>query len=339
MRHRIAILAVLAWMGHAAPVCAQTYTAGADLFFYGDNTEFTNQFRSGETTLGISGRIFLDVELNDTVSVRGGAFALGRFGSHDAFEHAEPAVALQLTRGRSRFIFGSLETVTARHDVRGPDEETPHRLLPPLQHEQLSFTRGQEMGLQWLVASTRLEHDAWINWQRLNTATQRERFDAGYRSALALSSSWQLHGQWHVVHEGGQRFSTGAVGDSLGGAMGVQWTPSHSSTGTRLDVEAHLTGTRDTPDRSRARGTEAGVGLFTRGSIERGPWRSHLIVWRSRDTVKAEGDSNYLSRRRDGSAFRKVRDLRRVGGDTSFPACTRSAHVCRSAHSSSGVQL
>jgi hypothetical protein len=311
MRHRTLILLLLAWAAAAGSARAQTYTAGADVFFYGDNTEFTNPFRSGDTTLGVSGRLFIDAALNDGVTLRGGFFGLGRFGAHEFLEHAEPSIALQLSRGASRFIFGSLETVSSRHDVAGPDEETPHRLLPPIQEETLTFTRGQEMGLQWLVASSTIEHDAWINWQRLNTPEHRERFDAGYRAAIALPAALSLHGQWHVVHEGGQRFGNGAVSDSQAGALGLQWRRLLAA--GDLSLESHLVATRHVPDREDDSLTQAGLGLFARAAVRRGAWRTHVIVWRSRDTLKSEGDANYLALRRDGRMDRKVRDYGEFG--------------------------
>ena len=307
------VVSLLALACGAAPrVEAQTLTAGADLLLYGDNTEFANPFRVGDTTFGVAGRVFIDAALNDTVTVRGGFFGLGRFGSREALEHAEPVIALHLTRSGSRFIFGSLDTAATRHVVVGPDDDTPHRLLPPLQHETLTFTRGQEMGLQWLLDSRRLDHDAWINWQRLNTAAHRERFDAGYRAQAALRSSLHLHGQWHIVHEGGQRFNSGAVADSQAAALGLEWETALAPL-TRLRVDAHLVGTRDVADRAQPELTEAGVGVFSRAAIERGPWRTHLVVWRGRDTLKAEGDSNYLARRRDETIVRKVRDYAEWG--------------------------
>jgi hypothetical protein len=311
MPHRIASVLVCALIAAPAAARAQTFAAGADLYFYGDNTEFANPFRSGDTTLGTSGRIFLDAILNDTVTIRIGGFGLGRFGAHDALEHAEPVIALRVSRGSSRLLFGSLETVDARHDVAGPDEETPHRLLPPLQQETLAFTRGQEMGLQWIVDADHVEHDTWINWQRLNTATHRERFDAGYRSSVALSTVWRLHGQWHVVHEGGQRFNSGPVSDSHAAAIGLQWADRVRA--ARLSVDAHVMGTRYTPDREEPDLIEGGVGIFARAVLARDPWRVHLIVWRSRDTLKAEGDPNYLAERRDGTIDRKVRDYAEWG--------------------------
>jgi hypothetical protein len=304
-------ICVLVAMLHATAASGQIYSFGTDVYFYGDNTEFTNPFRAGDTTLGVSGRLFLDAQLNDSVTLRGGFFGLGRFGSHRFLEHAEPVIALHVTRGPSRFVFGSLETVFARHDVNGADEETPHRLLPPLQQETLAFTRGQEMGLQWLVAARRLDQDAWINWQRLNTSSHRERFDAGYRSSIAVTNSLRLQTQWHIVHEGGQQFQSGAVSDSQAGALGLLGTARLAR--MRFTADAHVVGTRHVPDRQQPSSSEAGVGGFSRVAFERRAWRAHVAVWRGRHTLKSEGDPNYHALRRDGTMFRQVRDYAEVG--------------------------
>jgi hypothetical protein len=310
IRYRTAAFLILL-LAAARPGRAQTYTAAADLLFYGDNTEFANPFRDGQTLLGVSGRVFLDIAFNDAVKVRGGVFGLGRFGSHEFLEQGEPMIALELSRGASRFVFGSLETVTTRHDVKGPDRETLHDLLPPLQQETLTFSRGQEMGLQWLVSAARLDHDAWINWQRLNTAEHRERFDAGYRAGVRLAPALQLHGQWHVVHEGGQQFDIGPVSDSHASALGLEWSRALGRVGLALD--GHAVATRHVPDREQPALTEGGLGLFARVAADHGPWRTHLVVWRSRDTLKEEGDANYLAMRTDGTIVHQVRDYAELG--------------------------
>jgi hypothetical protein len=295
----------------ATPAEAQSYAAAADFLFYGDNTEFANPFRNGETLLGVSGRIFLDVSLNDAVTLRGGFFGSGRFGLHGPLDNYEPMVALEIKRGGSRFVFGSLETIQTRHDVAGPDRETLHGLLPPLQQETLTFTRGQEMGLQWLVSTPRVDQDTWVNWQRLNTTTHRERFDAGYRSQVGLTPALRLQGQWHIVHEGGQQFANGPVSDSQGGAVGLEWTRPIGR--AHLTLDGHAVGTRNVPDRAQLRRAESGLGVFARGAVTRGAWRTHLVVWRSQDTLKIEGDANYLALRSNGTMFRKVRDYGEVG--------------------------
>jgi hypothetical protein len=167
------------------------------------------------------------------------------------------------------------------------------------------------MGLQWLVGAARVDHDAWIDWQRLNTAEHRERFDAGYRGAVRLAPMLRLHVQWHVVHEGGQQFDIGPVSDSHASALGIEWTRAVGRVG--LAVDGHAVATRDVPDREQPALTEGGLGLFARAAAQHGPWRTHLVVWRGRDTLKAEGDANYLAMRTDGTMVRGVRDYAELG--------------------------
>jgi len=327
MPARDALLALLL-VGTSTPAFAQTYTAAADMLFYGDNTEFANPFREGETILGVSGRVYLDIAINDSVSVRGGFFGSGRFGAHGPIDNYEPMVALAIARGGSRFVFGSLETTQTEPSIDGPDQETLHRLLPPIQDERLTFRRGQEMGLQWLETHARFDHDAWINWQRLNTTEHRERFDAGYRARVSLASSIDLHGQWHLVHEGGQQFDSGPVSDSQAGAIGAEWD--RSLGGRRVTLDAHAVGTRNVLDRARPSLTRSGFGVFTRAAYTHGVWRSHIIVWRGADLVKAEGDPNYLSVRLTGRLDRKTRDYGEVGLTRQFrpaPGVTMFAAV------------
>src|SRR4029079_6209382 len=110
MPYRRVLLPIL-FVLTARPAVAQTYTAASDLLFYGDNTEFANGFLDGETTLGVLGTVFLEVGFNDHATLRGGLFGSVRFGSHEFVEQGEPMVALDLSRGPQRFIFGSLDTV------------------------------------------------------------------------------------------------------------------------------------------------------------------------------------------------------------------------------------
>jgi hypothetical protein len=91
----------------------------------------------------------------------------------------------------------------------------------------------------------------------------------------------------------------------------VQWKA--SARGNEVTLDAHGVATRDVPDRDDPRLTEAGLGVFARGALRRGPWRTHLIVWRSRDTLKAEGDANYLAWQTSGTMFHNVRDYAELG--------------------------
>jgi len=317
-------------------------TLGTDLIFYGDNTEFRNPFREGETIFGTAGRLEGILDLSDRVAVSLGVFGNRRFGSGSAFDFVRPVIALTVTGGRSTFVFGTLQTPRAVVPP-GPDRTGPHGLIPPLQRETLAFERPYEAGLQWMMCAARLEQDVWLHWQRLNTPHHRERLDAGARTAWRVAGpvSWPV--QAHIVHEGGQLFAGGPVRDSLAVATGIVLaTPPQqahdplpsaavrrsAATGGKLPLERtggvqaslELLGlwSRDTPDRELPQGTRHGGAFFGRAAMQRAGWRVHLIAWRGDDFVKDEGDPNYLSMRRDGTRYRGVRDYAEAGLTRTF---------------------
>jgi hypothetical protein len=278
---------------------------------YGDNTEFRNPFREGETIFGAAVRAALDVTLSPRVTISLGAFGNQRFGSDKAFEQVRPVIALTTTGRRSTFVFGAFPGMTARTPI-GPDRGGPHRLLPPLQRETLSFERPYEAGLEWMFGGARLQHDIWIDWQRLITPEHRERFDGGLNGSWALTPHVSLLLLFHVVHEGGQKQTVGPVADSYGGAIGVD-VHGRVSRIERVSVEMFGLRSRYVPDREIPAATRNGGAFFVRAAAEQGGWRGHLIVWRGRDFIKVEGDPNYLSLRHDGRYYGGIRDYAEVG--------------------------
>jgi len=68
----VALAGLLALAGAGSAAAQERITFNVDMTFYGDNTEFFNPWREGETLLGTEGRLFLDVVLNEFVTVRGG---------------------------------------------------------------------------------------------------------------------------------------------------------------------------------------------------------------------------------------------------------------------------
>ena len=275
-----------------------------DMTFYGDNTEFFNPWREGETLLGTEGRLFMDVDLSEHVTLRGGLFGDHRFGDDDNFRIVRPVLALHVKNDVTRFIIGSIESGTRQVGL-GPDQLGPHGLLPPLQRESLAFSRPDEAGLQLTFDTARFEQDAWINWQRLNTEQDRELFDTGVRGRLGVGQTlpvW-LSYQFHLVHQGGQLFNSGPVGDSWAGGPGLI-VELPSGVFDRQTAEAHGLVSRDVPDRVTRDSAETGFGLFTRYAAEKAGWRAHVIAWRARDFVKTEGDENYGSLREDGRLTR-----------------------------------
>jgi hypothetical protein len=286
-------------------------TLRSDVLLYGDNTEFRNPFREGETIFGAAARVYADLALNDRVVMSLGVFGNQRFGSEDAFELVRPVIAMTVRGRRSAFTFGTLPSLPVAGPM-GPDRGGPHALLPPLQRETLAFDRPYEAGLQWDFTGSRLTHSMWLDWQRLNTPGHRERFDAGLNGEFAIASHVSIPLQIHVVHEGGQLFDAGPVADSAAAAAGVNL---HGDSGLlgRVALELFGAGAQSVPDRERPEENRTGIAFFGRASAERAGWRGHLIIWRGKRFMKDEGDPNYQSLRRNGRKYGGIRDYAEAG--------------------------
>jgi hypothetical protein len=308
----------------AGPAGAQDtdYRLDAAVTFYGDNTEFFNPFRKGETLLGTHVFIVGEARTSDRLAIRGGIFGNERFGSDEAFEDVRPVLTLEIGPPASRLVLGTIETVR-RAGGMGPDLTSPHGLLPPLQVETLAFTRPWEAGLQWLVETANIRQDAWVHWQRLGDGDRRERFDAGVTSRVRVHRAITLGGDLFVVHEGGQLTSNGHVGDSLAGAVGGE-VGGPAGPVRRLSLEAFLLASRFAPERLRPERTRAGFATFLRAAAAAGWWRAHAIMFRGDDFITAEGDPNYQSVRLDGTGFRALRDYAEAGVTTLFPLAKES---------------
>lgn len=297
----------------ARPAWAQVpkLTLDTSLVFYGDDTEFSNPFRTGETLVGTYGVVFLEAALSDRFKVRGGAFGNWRLGSDQGVDQARPVLGLVFGDVRSRFLLGTLDTM--RHvKGEGPDRTGPHGLLPPMQKETLSFERPYESGLQWIVDTPRFSHDAWVNWQRMNTRLHREVFDVGMATSTRLRPELAIRGDVHAVHQGGQQGGVEPVADSVAAAAGIN---AGGAVGRldRLSLELVAFGSRTVPDRAQPDLTRGGFATFLRLGIEEAPWRVHLILWRANSFVKVEGDPVYQAVRNDGTRYNGVRDYAELG--------------------------
>jgi hypothetical protein len=301
----------------------ETLAIRSDFLFYGDNTEFRNPFREGETLFGAAVRVTAEVGLNDRVTISAGGFGNQRFGSEQAFEQVRPVLALTVRGRRSSFVMGTLPPPTSDAPM-GPDRNGPHALLPPLQRETLAYERPYETGLAWTFNGTDLKHHFWLEWQRLNTTEHRERFDGGLRTSFRLTKFVTLPLQFHLVHEGGQLHQSGAVADSYaiaGGAIvGGTIRGVYEAT-----IEAFVLGARHVPDRSRPELSADGRAFFGRAAAERAGWRGHVIFWRGRNFIKDEGDPNYLSIARNGDRYRGIRDYSEAGLSRRFTLARAAA--------------
>ena len=284
--------------------------------FYGDNTEFRNPFREGETIFGAALRAAVAVAFNERTQLTLGFFGNRRFGSENAFDLARPIIALRIGTDDNAFTFGTLSAPQPGVPP-GPDRTGPHRLLPPLQRETLAFERPYEAGFEWTFTRGRLHHHAWIDWRRLNTPEQRERFDTGMNGALKIDSRTSVPFQLFIVHEGGQQFDAGPVNDSLAAAAGIK-VEGPLAHAVQTSLEVYGLAARDIPDREQSARTLDGGGFFGRAAAQFSGWRGHLLFWRGKLVVTREGDPNYLSLRRDGSIYRGTRDYAEAGVTRTF---------------------
>jgi hypothetical protein len=321
---RRAVLLLLSW-AVAFPAAAQPLEIDFDglVTFYGDNTEFSNPFREGETLVGAFTTVAIEARLSERLAVRGGVFANQRFGSDNGFDQVRPVLALVIGGPRSRLLLGTLETMR-RLEGAGPDRTGPHGLPPPIQRETLAFERPWEAGVQWTVDSPRVSQDAWVNWQRVNTAAQRELFDAGLTLRFRARPVLTLRGDAHVVHQGGQLSSVGPVSDSAAAGVGAE-VGGRVGRLQRVSLEGLAVVSHDVPDREQPNRSRTGFGTFVRAAVEDAGWRAHVIVWRADDFVKREGDLHYQSLRRDGSRYRGLRDYAEAGLTRTFELAPRSS--------------
>ena len=307
---RQAILLLCAALLPSNAASQEQLTIRSDFLFYGDNTEFRNPFREGETIFGAAFRVTAELGLNDRVTVSAGGFANQRFGSDTAFERVRPVLSLTVRGRRSAFVFGTLPPLTSELPS-GPDRNGPHVLLPPLQRETLAFDRPYETGLAWTFNGTDLQHHFWLEWQRLNTPAHRERFDGGMRTSYRFSDHLTVPLQLHVVHEGGQLHQSGAVTDSAAIAIGAIVAGTIARSAATLEVFG--LGSRSVPDRGRPNLSRDGTAFFGRVAAEQSGWRGHVIFWRGRNFIKDEGDLNYQSITRSGERYRGTRDYSEAG--------------------------
>lgn len=153
--------AIIVWVAGTcgAARAQEPVTLRADFIFYGDNTEFRNLFREGETIFGSAVRATASIGITDRAELTLGVFTNQRFGSDSAFELVRLVVALRIGGLRSSFIFGTLPA-SQPGVPPGPDRTGPHKLLPPLQRETLAFDRPYEAGFQWNLAAKRVQQAA-----------------------------------------------------------------------------------------------------------------------------------------------------------------------------------
>ncbi len=271
-------------------------------FIYADNTEFLdNAYRDGETLIGEQVRAELVFPLSSSARFLGGFHSNSIAGDAKAFEKFRPVVAVELDSAFGTFTLGTIRSGQMGRDINTglwPEESGPHGLVPALQVDTLSMTRSYEAGLQVKKARGALQHDAWLAWQKLNTPEQRERIDAGLNARVQVVTRGSVTArglvQLHVVHEGGQLYDVGTVGDSVAAGLGAGVDV--AALGGTLRVEGLGLLSKHDPDRASPASRVDGSGTFAKVAYDYGNWHGAFLAFTGDNFVKWEGDPNYGSR-------------------------------------------
>src|SRR3954469_23177510 len=89
---------------------AQTFTWKSGATFYGDNTEFFNPYRVGQTILGAQMQTYVSAALGPRTEVVGGIYVDHRSGRGDFFDQVKPLLGFRYHTATSLGVLGTLVT-------------------------------------------------------------------------------------------------------------------------------------------------------------------------------------------------------------------------------------
>ena len=255
----------------------------ADFRFYGDNTEFFTDFRTGETLLGAQVKTWVEFRTSRHTAFQLGIFGDELFKADTQFDEILLLVGFRYSGGKVDVLLGTLETVER------------HGMLEALSVRQLEITRPVETGIQLLVHTPQLDGDLFLNWQKLNTPASREVFDYGARLHWSVGRRVTLSTQLKGWHQGGQLFAAGMpVINNLAGGVGVGLRGPLGRLGKSSADVYVLFSTIDVPPVVGA--AEDGHGVYlrlaSRPALRLEIW---LAAWRGEDFFAVEGDRHYSS--------------------------------------------
>lgn len=250
-------------------------------FFYGDNTEFFEPYRTGETLLGQQGKSYFEAALGTKAFLQAGVF--GDFRSTSAVDPAvdvKPLLAFQYREGGTRLVMGTLVN------------EDRHGFLEPLEVTTLEIIRPVEYGFQWIERDPAFQCDLFLDWHQLNVGSQPEEFDYGGVLTQPLSDDFQFEEQFHGFHMGGQLSYT-IVFNNWVPALGFRWKIPGLLGMTRFSAFGIAGGHLEGGDTGS---TQWGGGGYLKTEVHPDD-RLDLfgIGWVGRDFYSQEGDANYAS--------------------------------------------
>lgn len=266
----------------ALPAQAADITWKNDFTFYGDNTEFFEPYRTGETLLGQQGKSRLEAALGTRAFLSAGVFADFRSTSDvDPAVDVKPLLSIEYREGGTRLVMGTLET------------RDRHGFLEPLEATFLEFTRPVEYGLQWTENDPAFQCDFFLNWHQLNTPTQPEQMDYGGVWKEPIDENFRFEEELHGFHDGGQLYATGGIVNNWVPALGFRWKVPGLLGSTQFDAFGILSGLLMGDNTG---GTQYGGGGYLKVEISPDAnFGLFGIGWKGRNFYSQEGDANYAS--------------------------------------------
>jgi hypothetical protein len=291
------------------PAVAQAFTWKNRGIFYGDNTEFFNPYRTGQTILGAQMQTWLSAEPGPRTEIILGVYGDHRSGRSDFFDEVKPLLGFRYRTATSLGALGTLVT------------ENRHGYIEPLEVTTLELTRPVEYGIQWREEHGWVGGEVFIDWQHLNTRDSREIFDYGLLLHVRPWRHLSLEYQGHGLHHGGQLYTAGVpVTNNKAQAYGVRLDGSLPGLGLsslgvfRLSSRGRID---PTPEPGRP---NKGSGTYVRGSISPyGKVELFTIQWWGRDFLSEEGDNSYNSRGADPQYYRAKRRYQEYGVARKIP--------------------
>ncbi len=286
-----------------APLPAQRLDWRTRAVLYGDNTEFFTSYRVGETILGGQVSSWLEAAPGRRTQLRIGVFADRRWGSQQFTDSVKPILAFRYTSRHSQAILGTLET------------DRRHGLLEPVMVTTRELTTPVEYGLQYIETRHSFRSEAWVNWQKLNTPTQREQFEMGLTARVDATEWLRLQGQHLWSHRGGQLYAADVTTSNnrvtAFGATLHRRLPhlgESSLAGWQLFSQGHLDPRypADRPDHGRGTYLRAGVTPLRRTEV-------FGLYWTGKDFSGDAGDNNYNSTGHNPAVYRSHRTYTELG--------------------------
>ncbi|MFL5493850.1 MAG: hypothetical protein ACJ8DC_05615 [Gemmatimonadales bacterium] len=300
---RIALLVMACFTAGARLARAQDFAWKSGAIFYGDNTEFFNPYRTGQTILGAQLQTYLSAGLGPRTEVIFGAYGNHRSGRSDFLDEVRPLLGFRYRTRTSLGVLGTLVT------------EDRHGYLEPLEVSTLEFTRPVEYGMQWREDRRQVGGEVFIDWQHLNTRNSREVFDYGLLLHARPTSYLSLEFQGHGLHHGGQLYTAGEpVTNNQVAAIGVRLHGGLPVAGAS-ELAVFRLGSHGNIDPFPPAGRpDHGYGTYVRGSVAPRGWAElFTIQWWGRDFLSDEGDNSYGSQGSDPAYYRSSRRYQEYG--------------------------